>query len=156
MHLRGVDDFTAERLNHLAGGVAVSDDVLGIVKRIQEYDENLVVQFVDPDQADFADAPYRVMERCPDQQLRLVMSVWKLDGTVLERIQSLDTQRFDTLAVLDRNNNAVRLGEQRRFREERAALSEMVVDVLRSPKDTYTAVNPVTGQEHKFTNLRQG
>jgi len=154
-HIRGVDDIVGERLNHLAGGISVSDDVLGVVRRLQEYDENIVVQFADPDQADFTDAPYRIMERCPDQQLRVIMEVWKLDASVLERLYALDTQKLDVLARIDKANQAIVLGEKRRYQDETRALSEMAADVLRSPKDTYTATNPVTGESHKFTSIRR-
>lgn len=154
-HIRGVDDFTAEKLNYLAGGIAVSDDVLGVVKRLQEYDENIVVQFADPAKCDITDAPYRIMELCPDGMLRVIMEVWKLDNTVLERLYALDTQKWDVLQRIDKANQAVTLGEKRRYQDEVRALSEMAGDVLKSPKDTYTATNPVTGQSHKFTSLRR-
>lgn len=142
------------RLVELAQGVFIEEDVLGVVRAIQAYDENLVVQYLDPNQhSDITDAPYRIMEKCPDGHYRLVFSVWELDNRVLDRLHAADTQKHDILGRVDRSNNSVKLGWEKRYRAEIEAVSEMMSDVLRSPKDTYTAKNPVTGEDHKFTSL---
>lgn len=154
--LRGVDDTVHKRLVDLGNGVLVEEDVNNVVEKIRNYDPNLIVQYLDPARAtDLTDAPYRIMELCPDGLTRPVMQVWELDDRVIERIHDLDKHRVDILAQLDATNAKARQAEQRRYKQEIEAVSEMVRGVLRSPKDTYTAKNPVTGEDHKFTNLKQ-
>lgn len=144
-----------KRLVEIAGGVLIEEDVLGIVERIQQYDTNLIVQFCNPDKAEFSDAPYRVLERCPDGFIRPVMEVWNLDQRVIDRLHSADTHSHNILSDLDKwNKKATDLGK-RRYCEEVDAVSEMVRGVLKSPKDTYTATNPVTDESHKFTSLKK-
>lgn len=153
---RGVDPDVEKKLVDLGGGVLVEQDVLNVVEKIRAYDPNLTVQYLDPGRADaLYDTPYQIMEECPDGLRRPVMGVWVLDESVLERIYACDRKRVDVLRNLDANNAAIRLQEQRRYDEEVAAVSEMVQGVLKSPKDTYKATNPVTGEEHKFTSIKK-
>lgn len=144
-----------QRLIELADGVAVEEDTLRIAEKIKAYDPNLRVQFVDPSQAEFGDAPFRIIEHCPDGFDRVAMYAWTLDERVLDRIMLADTNRVDVLAALNASNNRARDQERRRYQEQVAAVSEMVQGVLASPKDTYTATNPVTGERHKFRSLKQ-
>lgn len=144
-----------QRLIQLAEGVVVEEDTLHIAEKIKAYDPNLRVQFVEPSRAEFGDAPWRVVERCPDGFDRVALYAWELDERVLDRIRMADTNQVDVLAALNASNNRARDDEQRRYREDVAAVNEMVQGVLASPKDTYTATNPVTGQRHKFRSLRQ-
>lgn len=129
-----------ERLVQLAGGMAVERDVYGIVERIRAYDPHLDVKYLDPanSNASVGDAPYIIFERCPDGIERQVMRVWTLDASVLERIYDCDTQKKDILKVLDRNNNAVRLGAKRKFREENEDVRDVLTHVLKSMKTRYS------------------
>jgi hypothetical protein len=144
----------------LKDGVVVERDVLNIVQRISEYDPNLSVKYLDPDRVESAfDAPYIIVELCPDGVERIVTSVWELNEQVLEMIKHADLARHvrpqDLLAEMDRHNAKIKEQEKKRQFAEAEALGEMVADVLRSPKDTYTASNPLTGQKHKFTATPQ-
>lgn len=126
-----------KRLVELAEGVLVEDDVLRIVERIREYDPNLVIQYcARPDS--IADAPYRIMELCPDGHKRLVFSVWQLDNTVMERIYNADNQRHNTLLLLDKANEKARRENRRRYDEEREQAKDIVAHVFASPKNTYS------------------
>lgn len=155
--MRGVDPEVAKRLVQIdEQGTMVESDVLGVVAKIQAYDPNLRVQFCDPTRATLADAPYRIMELCPDGQLRHVMSIMELDERVMERLYAADTYSTDVLADIELANRRARDNIRRRFRDEMEALTEMAAAVLRSPKDTYRATNPVTGQVHVFSSQRRG
>jgi hypothetical protein len=79
-----------------------------------------------------------------------VMSVWKLDERVLERLYKADNLKHGIFGEMNKRDELARRGLKRRFQDEIEALSEMAADVLRSPKDTYTATNPVTGEKHTF------
>lgn len=155
MGIRGVDDNVHRKMVDIGQGMTVEQDVLNIVTKIRQYDPNLTVQYLDPDRAEITDAPYMLMEECPDGLRRPVMEIWELDERVLEKIYAADTQRFDVLGDLDEANALASLNQKRRYKEQVAAVSEMVQGILKSPKDTYTATNPVTGQSHKFRSLRQ-
>lgn len=151
---RGVDPRVEKRLVEIAEGVAVEDDVLGIIHKIRRRWPSLVVQYVDVSRAEFSDAPFKIVEECPDGLRRPVMDVLELDERVIERLEAADTHRHNVLADLDAINKKATERGHRRFREERAALSEMVHGVLRSSKDTYTATNPVTGEDHTFRSIK--
>lgn len=123
----------------LDDGAIVERDVLGIVEKITEYDENLRVQYLDPSSgADFSDAPYRIVEVCPDGKVREVFSVWALDEKVLERIYAADTQRIDVLTALNNHNALLRKERERRYEEKKLEAQDIVSHVLKSPKGRYT------------------
>lgn len=150
-----MQDFVNQRLYEMANGQLIEEDVLGIVSRIQQYDPNLIVQYLDPDKSEISDAPYRVMEKCPDGNFRMVMECWTLDERVIERLHRADTQKFNVLEGVDNTNHLVNKNIKQRYRDEQAALSEMVKGVMDTHKDTYTATNPVTGQKHTFKASKQ-
>lgn len=152
--MRGVDPRVEKKMVQLTEGVVVEDDVLGVIKRIREYDPNLIVQYCDPALAEALDAPWRILEDCPDGVRRLVMEVWELDMRVMERLAAVDTHHLDLQAHLDMINEQARTQQKRRFKEEIAAVSELVHGVLNSSKDTYTGINPLTGFKHKFRSIK--
>ncbi len=130
-----------QKLVEVAQGQFVEQDVLNIVEKIREYDPNLCVQYLDPDvYSSLTDAPYRIMELCPDGNLRLVFSVWQLDERVLEKLYASDTFRHNILAELDKSNAKVKEAEQRRYREEMEEGMDIAKHVLKSPKNSYTFI----------------
>ena len=155
MNDRKTEEYGKKRLIELSNGIIVEEDVLGIVKRIQQYDPNLTIQYCDPDKSEVYDAPYRIMEQCPDGIQRMVMEVWELDERVIQRLFASDTQRHNVLEGVDNRNAMVMAGIRQRYRDENAALSELVRDILNTPKDTYKATNPVTGEKHTFRATKQ-
>lgn len=134
-----------ERLVQLAAGVYVEEDTLRIVNAIRDYDENLRVKYLDPDSGGgLGDAPYRIVEVCPDGHERVVFGVWILDDRILSRLYAADTHKFDICAGIDANNARKRKVDARRYREEvLGEAQEMTEAILRSPKDTYTVPHPV-------------
>lgn len=143
-------------LEVLASGEVVERDVLNIVERIHAYDPNLRVKYLDPGVVgDLLDAPYVITEMCPDGIERIVTSVWKLDETVYDSVVMADSirqgQMRDKLAEIDKKNALVKAAAEKAIQDENDALKEMVTDVVKSPKDTYTATNPLSGETHKFT-----
>ena len=144
----------------VAPGIVVERDVLGIVQEINEQFPNLRVQFLDPDKfPELTDAPYQIIEKCPDGVDRLVCQVWKLDHRLIDRLHKADTYRLtrkmDLEFQLEEHNAKVREEEKKKSKEKSDAITEMVADVIGSPKDTYKATNPVTGEKHTFTSVRQ-
>ena len=127
-----------KRLVELAEGTYVEEDVLGIVKKIQDYDDNLRVKFLDPNKADFRDAPYGIFEVCPDGHERLAFSVWELDERVLERLYAADKCRFNIQAQIDHTNAIARREEYRRYEERKLEDQDLVVSYLNSPKGRFS------------------
>lgn len=129
---------TEGRLRELAKGVFVENDVFDIANRVTEYDPNLRLQYCDPEQADPGDAPYRLMEICPDGIMRKVMDIWTLDASVLERIYASDTRKRDILLSIDQKNLVAKKDEKRRYKEMMDEAKDMLLHVVRSHKSTYT------------------
>ena len=147
---------TQKRLVELSEGTWIEEDLYDIVRRVQQYDPNLKVQYLDPERTgNLTDAPYRILESCPDGIWRIVFGVWELDERVLERLFKSDTQRGNILQGIDSSNLLAQKEQDRRYQDEQDALNELVADTLRSPKDTYTAKNPVTGEKHEFTATKK-
>lgn len=132
-----------KRLISLADGVYVEEDVLGIVKRIYEYDPHLRVKYLDPQKAEFGDEPYKIVEVCMDGQERVVFGCWKLDETVLERLYAADTFKHDVLAQLDKKNGLAKRNQQQQFIDQRLEAKDIVAHFIRSPKGRYTFKNTV-------------
>lgn len=141
---------TTKRLIELSDGNACEADVYGIVERVKEYDPNLTIQYCSG-RPSLTEAPYRLVELCPDGITRVVMDIWDLDQRVLERLYAADTKRHDILARLDANNAAAREREQRRYREEvLGEAMDQTLHVLASPKGSYSVPGPVDGLQTVF------
>ena len=123
----------------LPDGNWITRDALGIIQQIQEYDENLKVQYLDPSRADDPkDPPYRIMEFCRDGQWRMVFGVWQLDGSVIERLRRADMQRQDLLKAIDDHNAKIQLERNRRYEEKMLEAADIVEHVVKSNKGRYT------------------
>lgn len=137
-------------------GVYIQGDVFGIAKRIMETWPELTIQYLEPSPFnDVTQAPYRIVELCPDGSTHVVTSCWQLTEKTMEEIHAADMYRFANKQELgfkmELDNIAAKERIKKAEAEKNDALTEMVADVLKSPKDTYTAVNPVDGRHHKFT-----
>lgn len=127
-----------KRLVELAEGVVVEQDALNIIQKIQDYDDSLIVKYLDPARADFRDAPYAIFEKCPDGMERLVFSVWELDDRVIERLYAADNCRHNVQAQIDHTNAIARKEEYQRFQEKRLEEQDILVSYLKSPKGRYS------------------
>ena len=132
-----------QRILNVGDGMVQVDDyivdkkVLDVIERIRAYDDNLDVMYLNPDKADFLDAPWVVIERCADGFMRKVFDVWEMNDKVLERLFNADTRRVDVLLNVDRANQAIKNDQQRRFREKTAESADKLAHLLAHPKTTY-------------------
>lgn len=132
------DDFN-KRLVELAQGMYVQADALNIVEKIRERYPTLDVQYLDPNRfPELTDAPYRIVEKCPDGHVRVVFTTWKLDELVLERIYAADTRKHDVLGILEAKNARAERESNQRFRDRLAEKSDILVHALKSPKSSYS------------------
>lgn len=132
------DHEVKQRLIELADGSLVERDVLNIVEKIRNYDSNLLVKYVDPNRINLGDAPYRITERCPDGMERLIMEVWKLDETVLDRIMAADNSRNNVLLSIDSANLLAEKIQKRRYEEICLEDQDLMTSYLKSPKGKYS------------------
>lgn len=133
-----------KRLVQMADGSVVEHDVLNVVEKITAYDPRLKVKYCDPALTEFGDAPYKLVEVCPDGMERVVFDIWELDERILERLRAADTFKGDILAQIDSHNALVRKRQNQRFRETVGEANDIFSHYLRSPKTTYSWVDPLT------------
>jgi hypothetical protein len=140
------DTEVKKKLVELAEGVYVESDVLNVVEKIRAYDPNLRVKYCDPARSAIGDAPYKIVEVCPDGFERVVFDVWVLDETVLERLHAADNQKHDILSRLDGANLFAKRNEARRYEEQKLEAKDIVSSYLSSPKGRWSFRDSVTGK----------
>ena len=131
---------------HWVGGQWVESDALRIAERINEYDPNLRVQYLE-EAASVGDPPFRVVETGRDGKDYTVFYAWQLDNRLLERVQAHDTMRNDVLGDLEKQNEIAKMNLKRRYRERSAHAEELVKFIVESPKDTLTVTDEVEGRK---------
>lgn len=127
----------------MVDGAIVERDALYIAEKLQDYDPDLVVLCLDPENlhAQFTDAPFVVCRRLPNGQYQRVLEAWKLDDTVLERVYLADSHRNNQLDLL------VKMEEQKKREKEAADKAKMdenhlmLAAAIRNPKSTFTFKN---------------
>lgn len=115
----------------------VEHDVLNVIQKIMEYDQNLKVQYLER-AAKAGDAPWRVVERCNDGEWRVIFYTWEINETVLDRIRMADCHMVDVLSTVDQHNASLRQREGRRFQERMGEAADITTHVLKSSKGRYT------------------
>lgn len=152
-----------QRLVQIAEGIYVEQDVLNIVEKIRNYDPNLNVKYCDPARSEFTDAPYKIVELCPDGMERVVFDCWELNETILERIYAADNARNNVLTNLDNVNLIAKKTQERRYQEKRLEEQDLVTSYLKSPKGRYSfkredgslvTIDDQPGREHKVRESR--
>lgn len=138
-----------EKLVEIAAGVYVERDTLRIAEKIQEYDPNLRLKYCAENQR-LTDAPYKLVELCPDGNERVVFDIWELDDRVLERLWKADTKKFDINQMLDTTNQKAKEAQKRRYKDIQGEANEIAHSVFKSSKDTYVYEEPSTGKKIKF------
>ena len=122
-------------------GLIVERKASDIVQKIKEYDENLEVFFCDPDTAEFNDAPYVLCWRDQHGILKKVFEFWEMDDRIIERIYLADQNRFDAFARMEKIEAQLKKAQEDRYRETREESNQLFLDVLRSPKSSYSFEN---------------
>lgn len=132
---------------HWIDGKWVEHDALRIAERVNEYDPNLFVQYLERAAA-IGDAPFRVVYRNPQRgldqnnaELYTVLYAWQLDERLLDRIRAADSHRFNVLGKLELDNEKLVTEGKRRYFEIREENKAKVASVLASRKTEYTLHN---------------
>jgi len=86
----------------IIAGQAFERDMLGVVEEIQYRWPNLRVQYLDPSRASgIVDAPYQIVERTQDGRERVVLQVWNMDRSVLDKLHMMDQANVDVQKLYD-------------------------------------------------------
>jgi IS5 family transposase len=133
------------------GDVYVERDALNIARRINEYDENLRIQYLESE-AKLDQPPYRLVEKCKDGLDRIVFTFWELDERILNRIFRADTQRNNILGGLDEKNALASLAAKQRYEEKVEETKDIVAHIIAAPKSKYTVTHE--GREMTFYDDR--
>jgi len=131
----------------MASGEVVERDALRIAEKIHEYDPNLILRYCS--EPDLTDAPYRLVEKCPDGFERIVFDIWELDDRVIERIYRADNARTDVSTDLEAANELAKKAQKRRYEELASEAKEIASSVIKSPKETYKFTEPFSGKKLK-------
>lgn len=117
----------------------VEGDVLNIAQKIQEYDPNLKLKFLNPDYPSaISDAPWALFEVCKDGQERLVFYIWNLDDRVIHKLRQIDTQRSNVLELVSKENEKAKLEQQRRYQARKEQDIDLIKHVIANPKSSYS------------------
>lgn len=135
-----------QRLIEIADGVYVERDTLRIAEKIQEYDANLRLKYCANPES-LSDAPYKLVELCPDGIERVVFDIWELDDRVIERLYAADTRYQDIQAMLEGTNAAAKADAKRRYKELQDEATDIAKSIVKSAKDTYKVQDPYTGNK---------
>lgn len=128
-------------------GMLVERDVFGTIQKIQEYDENLRVLYVDPAQSDISDAPYVICEIGRDGKLYKVFEAWAMDDRVYQRVIEADQARFNALEVIGEYEKKAEEAINRRYADDSEKKRDLIERVLKSTKSHYSYKDETTGDK---------
>lgn len=128
-------------------GQLVERDALRIAEAIYDYDENLRVLCLDPSRAEgLSDAPFLIVAKYRDKdEWYPVLRAWKLDDTVLARLQSADMQRTDVLGSIMESEENYLKANQKRYEEVRDLMVEQTSAIIAHQKVKYVLKDEITG-----------
>lgn len=121
----------------MVDGMMVERDALSIAEKIHEYDENLEVMCLDPSYAQVNEAPFVIVERRGDILIR-VFEAWELDERILDRLYLSDRNRTDVQNLLAGKQLEIRNARESRYKEKKDKSNEMILDIIKSPKSSYS------------------
>lgn len=122
------------------GNVLVEKDAYEIAKRIKEYDSDLELICLDPDNPEIkiTSAPFMVVWRSPTGIYEKVLEAWELDARILERLWAADQQKTDQLNTIEKWEEHLRKKNQSRYKEEMHENNSIMAAAIRNPTSSYT------------------
>lgn len=131
------------------GGALVETDALRIAERINDYDPDLKLQYLER-AASIGDPPFRIVGKQKDGTEYVVLTAWQLDQRVLDRLYAIDNTRQDLEKIIEETNRKAREAEQKKQAEVNEEAANIASAALNSPKSVYTAKSPDTGEKVKL------
>jgi len=132
------EDWT--KLVEVSPGVVVERDVLDIVDWVRNYAPGLDVLYLEG-LAKVGQPPFKIVERCFDGKVRVVLDCWTLDESVKARIYAADTQRIDIEAAIQKNNDKIRADDKKAHGDRMAEAADIGKHLITNPKTSYTLTN---------------
>ena len=125
---------------NMGEGVLVEKDAYEIAKRIKEYDSNLELICLDPDDPEvkITSSPFMIVWRNPHGVYEKVLEAWELDARILERLYNADQQKTDQLATIEQWEAQIKKQNESRYKEEMGSNNEMLEAVVRNQKSSFT------------------
>lgn len=122
----------------LIDGALVETDALRIAEKVRDYDHNLQLICLMPDEGTLASEPYMVICRKPDGSYYKVLGAWELDDRILERLQRSDQRKFDQIKTLESMEAKQAKLKEDRYREIIDPILEMGKAALKSEKSSFS------------------
>ena len=126
------------------GGQLVEADALRVVEALKDYDENLEVLCVNPDQAEINEAPFIICERVGDKLMR-IFEAWELDDRVITRITMADGQKHNALKVAQDLEKDIRQKSKARYRDILDANHDLAASAIACKKSRFSFRDDKTG-----------
>jgi hypothetical protein len=138
----------------IVDGNIVERDALRVAEAITEYDPNLYILCVDLNKAEgLTEEPFILAEKCKDGVMRPIFKFWKLDDTILQRVQLADGQKFNGLKTLQEMEADVKRQNERRYEEWRGEAKDIVYHIA-GMKSKYSVRDSNTGELITFFDDR--
>jgi len=127
------------------GGVWVESDALRIAQAVKDYDDNLEVICLDPDdpRVKITSSPFMVIQRMANGTYQKVLEAWELDDRILQRIWAADQQKNDQLNTIEKWEKAIKDGQDKRYQEKLDEANELSLDILVSKSSRYSFINKI-------------
>lgn len=122
----------------LVDGAIVERDALHIAERLQEYDPNLRVMCLDPLASGLNDAPFVICGVRPDTgAMYKIFECWKLDQSVLDRIESADQHRHDAISKVESMESVQKKLASDRYNEKRFEMADLVASAVKNRTSSF-------------------
>lgn len=118
--------------------IEVESDLLDVVQEIRARWPYLAVRYLDPDaHREITDYPYIIV----NQMGRVVLGVWKLDRSVIERLQMMESAAREVREQVDKELRRRQRELDQKWQDARAERRDIMMHIFRSPKGSYTFKN---------------
>lgn len=115
----------------------VSEKHERIARIIQDYDPELHLAYIPPENREANDVPFAVIHTPHGKPSYVVFTANECDERILERLWENDSTKGDPLARIDNHNAALKAIEIRKQMDEAEERQDLVSHIVRSPLNVY-------------------
>ena len=130
----------------MVDGQIVERDALRVAEAIKDYDPDLEILCLNPEEAGVNDAPFIICHRQSNGVLKRVFEAWALDDRVLDRIRLADGHRGNVIETLEKMEAKIQKDKDDRYKDIVGARNDVVQHVLKGRKSVYTFRDDTTGE----------
>lgn len=121
-------------------GSFISERVSRVAELVRDYDHHLDVRWIRPNERAADEPAFAIVYRRDDASEYVVFYVQDeahFDGSVLQRLYSMDASKSDVLCEMDQRNAQIKALAEARAQEEKDAAHDLAWHILRSKKHSY-------------------